>query len=90
MKKTFISTNNVDHLSKIEIENDTMNLIRSRAMLHDMFDTVSMTMNEVYGGKSETALEGYKLAHQQLDKEIMTLIANCMSDNLVDSEFQAL
>lgn len=77
----------------IKISEDTMNLIKCRALLSDLYEYVVNSYARVFPEtadiKNET-LDNFKDAHAKLDYEVVGLIRNVVEERTLGSKYTEL
>ena len=83
----------VANSESIKISEETMNLIKCRALLSDLFEYVVNSYARVFPDtadiKDET-LDSFKDAHAKLDYEIVELIRDVVDERTLDSNYTEL
>lgn len=83
----------VANAESIKISEETMNLIKCRALLSDLFEYVVNSYARVFPNTvdiKEETLDSFKDAHAKLDYEIVGLIRDVVDERTLDSNYTEL
>lgn len=83
----------VANAESIKISEETMNLIKCRALLSDLFEYVVNSYARVFPNTvdiKEETLDSFKAAHAKLDYEIVGLIRDVVDERTLDSNYTEL
>lgn len=73
-KEVKVSTRHLENSKTIKLSTNTHTLIQCRAMLSDVYDTVTDVIDARYGNQQDAILEDFRSTFCDLDNELCGLI----------------
>ena len=87
-KEIKLSTKHVENSKTIKLSTNTHTLIQCRAMLNDIYDTVTDVVGARYGNQQEEMLKDFRAEYCNFDYELCNLISTFIEVTSLDGAFK--